>query len=153
MNYIIDMCGGLEWIADCKVKCCVTVPVGMDDWPLFLSHRRIVGFQTEIESEQEIGEVKSQAKSVGDSYLFPEGVEFKHASGLIFVVVDCPYVSSVDKCSGFKDPEQFCPVLKAHVQTDVAALVDKIAYGVVGVISARAEVRTPQPRTPFAPPA
>lgn len=105
MNYIIDMCGGLEWIADCKVKCGVTVPVGMDDWPLFLSHRRIVGFHADIKADKEIREIHSQAKAVGGRQFFIERIEMEHATRLIGIIMDGPYITNVDEGSQFKNPE------------------------------------------------
>ena len=87
------------------MHCCVSVPVEMENWPSLLPLGRIVGFDAEIKAQKEIIEVHAQAKPVGACYLFPEGVEVEHASWLIFVTVDGPYVASINECAPLKHPE------------------------------------------------
>lgn len=85
----------------------VAVPIEMGYGPLLLIDGGVVRFETEVESQQEVCEVESNAKAVGCGNLFVELIEFEHAAGLVGIVVDCPDVSGIDKQGPFEHPEKF----------------------------------------------
>lgn len=117
-----------EGVANGEMECCVASPSGMYDWPMLLIACGIVGFQAEVESEQEVGEVHAQSDAIACGYLSPEGVEMEHSSGLIFVVMYCPDVSGVGKQCAFKHPEKPAAILEIEKQADVATLVNEIYH-------------------------
>ena len=79
------------------MEICVAAPFRMYDRPSFLASGRVVCFQTEIESQQEVGEVHAQPHSVGCGDLFVEFIEFEFAARLILVVAYGPYVAGIDE--------------------------------------------------------
>ena len=44
----------------------VAVPARMEERPRLLVHRRVVRFDAKVESQQEVGEVQTDAGSVGE---------------------------------------------------------------------------------------
>ncbi len=68
---------------------------------------------SEVETQQEICEVHSQAYAVGSGYLLVEFIELEYAARLVLVVADCPYVSGIDEYGSFKYPEKFGTVFDA----------------------------------------
>lgn len=81
------------------------MPSGVEQRPFLLSHRRIVGFHADIKADKEIREIHSQAKAVGGRQFFIERIEMEHATRLIGIIMDGPYITNVDEGSQFKNPE------------------------------------------------
>ena len=111
----------------------VALEVGMHKRPSLLVERGVVGFHATVETQQEVVEVQTETDAVGGGDFLVERVEFEHASWLVLVAVYCPDVAGVDECRHLKHPEKFGAVLHVEVQTDVATLFHKRAYGVVAV--------------------
>ncbi len=53
-----------EWITYGEVEGVVATPSGMDQWPRFSVHCRIVGLHSEVEPDKEVVEVHSESDAV-----------------------------------------------------------------------------------------
>ena len=67
-----------EGVADGEVEGGVAVPVGRDDRPGLLTHRRIVSLHAEVKAEQEVVEVHAQAETVGAGKLLIELIKLNN---------------------------------------------------------------------------
>ena len=112
----------------------VASPPWMDYRPVLLTHRRIVGFQAKVKSEQEIREVKSETGSIACSYLAPECGEMKHSSGLVLIVVDSPDITRVGKYRSLKHPEEPTTIFDIEKQGNISTLIDEVCHRVAGII-------------------
>ena len=117
----------------------IAFPVGVDDGPALLVYGRVHGFETEVETKKEVGEVHAQADTVCGGDLLVEFVECKFAVGLVFVFLYSPDVAGVDKDCAFEHPEEFGPVFDAEVEAYVAALVYEVGDEVAAVVCSGAE--------------
>ena len=121
------------------MECGITMPIWMYDRPSLLVAGRIVSLKSEVKSQQEVCEVEAQTHAVGHGYLFPESVEAEHTSGLVLIIMYCPDISGIDKCSPFEHPEEFGTILEAEVQAYVTALVYEVGYRISGVVTSRSQ--------------
>ena len=87
----------LEWVADGEVEGVVASPVGMNDRPGFFTEGRVMGFHAEVEPEQEIIEIKTNAGTISGGYLFIKRIKLENSSGLAGIIADCPDIPGIDE--------------------------------------------------------
>ena len=101
---------------------------------------RIDGLHAAVEAQDKIVEVEAQAQSVGHGYLLVEAVEAELSAGLVGVVARVPHVAGVDESRPVELPEEVRAIFHAHVQLEVARLVDEVYLAVLALVAARAQL-------------
>ena len=115
----------LEWVADREVEGGISLVVGVNERPFFLSVGRVVSFHSHVESEQEIVEVESESYAIGCGELLVELAKLELAARLVLVFANSPDVAGIDESSQFDYPEKFGPEFDVGVEPYVAALINE----------------------------
>ena len=92
-----------------------------------------------VEAQQEVSEVHAQSQAVRESQLLKELAYLERATGLVLIFLDGPHVTTVDKCSQLKNPEELAPVFQVQVKPDVATLVDEAVLSLFTVEATRSQ--------------
>lgn len=127
----------LKRVANGEVEGGVAVPVGRDEGPWPLSHRRIMRLHAEVEAKEEVVEVHSDTKTIGSSKLLVELIKSKDSSLLEGIIAYGPDVAYIDEGPKFEHPEEFCSILGTCYQSDIATLVDEVTHGVAPGVGSR----------------
>ncbi len=89
-----------------------------------------MGLHAHVEPHQEVVEVEPYAHTVGQGDLLQKLIEPEHASLLVGILLDGPYIAGVDKDCALDEPEQLAAQLHIGHQVDIAALVDEAVHRV-----------------------
>ena len=130
----------LEWQSHSKVEGKVAVEVVVEDGVVVAaSVRRVDGFHTGIEADDEEVGIHAETDTVAHGDLFPEPAKLEFALRLILVGTDGPDVTRIDKGGATEFPEELGTVFEAQVQFEVARLVEEVDALVLSVVGTRTE--------------
>ena len=141
---------GLERKADGEMEGKVSAQAWMDNGIvcLFLFVGRVDCFHTQVETQDEIVEVQSNAHTVAHSQIVEQSRELELSAWLVLIVAERPDVSCIDKERPVELPKQKRTVFQVHVELHVACLRDEVDLTVLVLITARSQTtHTPSAHT------
>ena len=131
----------LERQADGEVQREVALEAGINDGEVLLGGGvgRIYCLHAAVETQDEVVEVETNAQTVGNGQLPPEGIEAELPARLFRIFADGPNVAGIDKCGSVNLPEYVGTIFQIQVQLHVARLVDKVDAPVLALERTGAE--------------